>query len=109
VRRWFWPYAILAVLLSLLGLAALGTLLFGGAPGEATAQFAEADAAVIEPMRRFLISMLEMVVPMDLPTWFKDVYAVLVMIALVAIVLSFGVGLLLMPIFYALYRGRDAD
>jgi len=99
----------LAVLLSLLGLAALATLLFGGGPGETSAQFAEADAGVIQPMRRFLISMLEMVAPMDLPVWFKDVYAVLVMIALVAIMLSLGVGLLLLPIFYALYRGREVD
>jgi hypothetical protein len=109
VRRWLWPYAILAVLLSLLAVAALGTLLFGEGPGSAGAQLAVADAAVIEPMTRFLISMLEMVAPVDLPAWFKQVYAVLVMIALVGITLSLGVGLLLLPVFYALYRGRDAD
>jgi hypothetical protein len=100
---------MLAVVLLLLGVAALGTLVTGGGPGEATAQFAEADAAVIQPMRGFLISMLEMIAPMDLPAWFKDVYAVLVMIALVAIALSLVVGMLLLPIFYALYRGRDTD
>lgn len=109
MRRWLWPYAILAVLLSLLGLAALGLLLFGDGPQGAGAQLAIADATVIEPMKAFLIAMLEMVAPIDLPAWFKQVYAVLVMIALVGITLSLGVGLLLLPIFYALYRGRDLD
>jgi hypothetical protein len=109
VRRWLWPYAILAVLLSLLGLAALGVLVVGEGPGGAAAQLAVADATVIEPMTRFLISMLEMVAPIDLPAWFKQAYAILVMIALVGITLSLGVGLLLLPVFYALYRGRDAD
>jgi hypothetical protein len=96
-------------LLSLLGLAALGVLLVGEGPGGAAARLAAADAAVIEPMTRFLISMLEMVAPIDLPAWFKQVYAVLVMIALIGITLSLGVGLLLLPVFYALYRGRDSD
>lgn len=109
VRRWLWPYAILAVLLSLLGLATLGVVLFGEGPGTVGARLAVADAAVIEPMMRFLISMLEMVAPIDLPGWFKQVYAVLVMIALVGIALSLGVGLLLLPVFYALYRERDSD
>ena len=108
MRRWLWPYAILAVLLSLLGLAGLGVVLFGEGPGAASAQFATADAAVIEPMTRFLISMLEMISPIDLPAWFKQAYAILVMIALVDIILALGVGLLLLPIFYALYRGRES-
>lgn len=109
MRRWLWPYAILAVLLLLLGLAMLGVLFVGEGPGAAAAQLAVVDATVIEPMTRFLISMLDMVAPIDLPPWFKQVYAVLVMVALVGITLSLGVGLLLLPVFYALYRGRDSD
>jgi hypothetical protein len=108
-RRWLWPYAIFAVLLSLLGLAALSTVLLGGGADRAGAQFVAADAAVIEPLKGFLISMLEMIAPFDLPAWFKQVYAVLVMIALVGITLSLGVGMLLLPVFYALYRGRESD
>ncbi len=93
----------------MLGMTALGTMLAGDGADRAASQFAVADAAVIEPMNRFLISMLEMIAPFELPSWFKQIYAVLVMIALVGITLSLGVGLLLLPVFYALYRGRDAD
>jgi hypothetical protein len=53
--------------------------------------------------------MLEMVAPVDLPAWFKQLYAVLVLIALGGLVLSFVVGLILLPVFYALFRGRASD
>lgn len=109
MRRWLWPYAILAVVLSLLGIAALAYLLLGQGTARAGAQIAVADAVMIEPLKNFLISMLEVVAPVDLPAWFKEVYAILVMVALVGFMLSLMVGLLLLPVFYALYRERGDD
>lgn len=108
MRRWLWPYAILAVVLTVIGGAAAIFLLAGLGPDRAGAQFAVADAVVIEPMKQFLITMLEMIAPVELPAWFKQAYAVLVLIALAGFVLSIAVGLLLLPVFYALYRGRGS-
>ena len=107
MRRWFWPYAILAILLLLLGLFALSTALTGIGPGRIDAQIAVADATVIEPSKRFLVSMLDMVAPFDVPPWAKNLYAVLVLVALGGMVLSTVVGVLLLPVFYALYRSRE--
>lgn len=109
MRRWFWPYAILAIVLSGIGLAAFVFFVAGQGPDRVGAQFAVANAVVVEPAMRFLITMLEMVAPVDLPAWFKQTYAVLVLIALAGLALSVVAGLLLLPVFYALYRGRDAD
>lgn len=108
MRRWFWPYAILAIVLSTMGMVAVGFFALGLGPDKAGAQFAAANAVAIEPARQFLIGMLEMVAPVDLPAWFKQVYAVLVLIALGGFVLSLFVGLFLLPVFYALYRDRRA-
>ncbi len=105
MRRWFWPYAILAVVLTLAGAAGAGSLLALGGIDRIGGQIAMANATLVEPAMRFLISALEMVAPFDLPGWFKDLYAVLVMIVIVGLLLSIGLGLLLLPIFYALYRG----
>lgn len=107
MRRWLWPYAILVVVLSVLGIVALGTMVMGGGAERAGAQLAVADAMVVEPIMDFLIKMLEMVAPIDLPNWFKQVYAVLAMIAVVGLALSLVLGLVLLPVFYALYRGAD--
>ena len=95
----------MAVALSLVGVIALAFVMLGMGPDRAAAQLEVADAVLIEPMMRFLISMLDMVAPVDLPLWFKNVYAVLVMVALGGFALSVTVGLLLLPVFYALYRG----
>jgi multidrug efflux pump subunit AcrB len=46
-----------------------------------------------------------MVAPFELPGWFKDLYAVLVVIVIAGLLLSIVLGLLLLPVFYALYRG----
>jgi hypothetical protein len=109
VRRWFWPYAILAIVLSTMGLIAAVFFALGLGPDRAGAQFAAANAIAIEPAMRFLITMLEMVAPVDLPVWFKQVYAVLVLVALGGFVLSLFVGIFLLPVFYALYRERGSD
>lgn len=109
MRRWLWPYAIMAVVLSCAGLVALAFMMLGLGPDRVGAQLSVANAVLIEPVMRFLISMLEMIAPIDLPAWFKQVYAVLVLVALVGLALSIAVGLLLLPVFYALYRGADSD
>jgi hypothetical protein len=105
VRRWLWPYAILAVVLSFVGLVALAFLVMGMGPERAGAQLGVLNAVLVQPVMQFLISMLEMIAPVELPAWFKQLYAVLVMVALCGFALSLLVGLLLLPIFYALYRG----
>jgi hypothetical protein len=99
----------LAIVLSVIGLAAFVFFVVGQGADRAGAQFAVANAVVVVPAMRFLITMLEMVAPADLPTWFKQGYAVLVLIALAGLVLSVVAGLLLLPVFYALYRSRGAD
>lgn len=104
MRRWFWPYAILAVLLTLAGGLGAVTMLLGGGVDRVGGQIAVANATVVEPTMRFLISTLEMVAPFELPAWFKDLYAVLVVIVIGGLVLSTVLGLLLLPVFYALYR-----
>ena len=111
VRRWLWPYAMLAAILSLFGIGMLFTMLAGSGADRVGAQLSVANAVAIEPMMRFLISMLEMVAPIDLPAWFKDLYAIVAMVALVGLALSAVMGLLLLPVFYALYRGErhEAD
>jgi hypothetical protein len=106
MRRWLWPYAILAAVLSLIGLAALVSVVFATGADRAGAQLSAAQAVAIEPMTRFLISMLEMLAPIELPGWFKELYAVLALIALAGLALSAVMGLVLMPVFYALYRSE---
>jgi hypothetical protein len=105
LRRWFWPYAILAVVLTLAGAAGAGTLLADGGIDRIGGQVAIANATVVEPATRFLVSALEMAAPFDLPGWFKDLYAVLALVAIGGLLLSIVLGLLLLPVFYALYRG----
>ncbi|MEQ1866405.1 MAG: hypothetical protein ABL996_17335 [Micropepsaceae bacterium] len=111
MRRWLWPYAMLAAILSLVGIGMLFTMLAGSGADRVGAQLSVANAVAVEPMMRFLISMLEMVAPVDLPAWFKDLYAILAMVALAGLALSAVMGLLLLPVFYALYRGErhEAD
>lgn len=111
MRRWLWPYAVLAAVLSLIALGVLFAMLLGSGVDRVGAQLSVANAVAIEPMMRFLISMLEMIAPVDLPAWFKDLYAVLALVALVGLALSAVMGLLLLPVFYALYRGgrHEAD
>ena len=109
VRRWLWPYAILAALLSLLGVGALYYAVLGSGSERMGARVEAANAVAIEPAMRFLISMLDMIAPVDLPQWFKDLYAILVLIAGVGLTLSIVMGLLLLPVFYALYRGAARD
>jgi hypothetical protein len=98
-------------MLSLVGMGMLFMMFVGTGADRVGAQLSAANAVAIEPMMRFLISMLEMVAPVDLPAWFKDLYAILAMVALVGLALSAVMGLLLLPVFYALYRGerREAD
>jgi hypothetical protein len=107
MRRWLWPYAMLAVLLSLVGLVTLAFLVVGLGPDRAVVQLSVFDVVVIEPAMRLLISILDMIAPFDLPAWFKRLYAVLALIALAGLILSAAVGLLLLPVFYALYRDAD--
>lgn len=107
MRRWLWPYAILAALLSLMGVVAFVYMLFGLGAERAGARLEVANAVAVEPVMRFLTSMLDMVAPFDLPAWFKDLYAVLVLVAGVGLTLSVTMGLLLLPVFYALYRGAS--
>lgn len=109
MRRWLWPYAILAVVLSLLGLAALLFFALGSGAERAAAQFAVADSTVVAPLKGFLITMLDMIAPVELPPWLKEAYAVLVIVALAGFVLSLALGLVLLPVFYALYRGTGSD
>jgi len=104
MRRRFWPYAMLAVVISLLGLAAMGWLFADVGPDRAGAQLTAANASVVEPVVLYVFSLIGMVVPFDLPDWFKNLYAILVLVALVGLGLSTVVGLLLLPVFYALYR-----
>ena len=106
MRRWLWPYAMLAIMLTLIGLGVLFATVSGMGLEQAGAELAAANTFAIEPLRQFLISMLEMLVPIDLPAWFKSLYATLVVVALVGLVLSIVTGLLLLPIFYAL-ASRD--
>jgi hypothetical protein len=109
VRRWLWPYAILAVVLSLLGLAALLFFVLGGGAERVGAQLAVADATVVAPLKNFLITMLDLIAPVELPPWLKEVYAVLVIVAVAGFCLSLILGLVLLPVFYALYRSADSD
>jgi integral membrane sensor domain MASE1 len=104
LRRWFWPYAILAVVLTVAGGMGAGMMLSGGGVDRIGGQIAVANATVVEPVMRFLVSTLEMVAPFDVPAWFKDLYAVLVMVVIGGLLLSAVLGLLLLPVFYALYR-----
>ena len=106
MRRWLWPYAILAVLLSLIGIFALAYVLLGLGPDRAGARLAVANASVVEPVMDYVSAMVGMIAPFDLPPWFKNLYAGLVLVAVVGLALSLTVGLLLLPVFYALYRQR---
>jgi integral membrane sensor domain MASE1 len=107
LRRWLWPYAILAVALSLLGLMGLLYAAFGLGTERIGARVATTSAVAIEPMMRVLISALDMVAPFELPGWLKNLYAILVIIAGAGLVVSGVMGLVLLPVFYALYRTRD--
>ena len=109
VRRWLWPYAILAALLSLLGIGVLLSVILGSGGERTMARLSRADVAVIEPAKRFLVSMLEMIAPFDVPPWVEDLYAILAFIAVGGLMLSAVMGVLLLPIFYALYRGERRD
>jgi hypothetical protein len=104
LRRWFWPYAILAVVLTVLGAFGAWSLLRGIGIDRVGGQFAAANATVVEPTMRFMISTLEMVAPFDVPAWLKQVYGVLVVVVIGGLALSTMLGLLLLPVFYALYR-----
>ena len=109
MRRWLWPYAIMAIVLTVLGLAAMVYTVAGVGVDRAGAQIALANAHVIQPAKQFLVGMIDMVAPVGLPDWFKQVFAVLVLIAVIGLALSLALGLLLMPVFYALYRGAERD
>ncbi len=102
--RWFWPYAILVVVLTVLGAFGVGSLVFGAGIDRISGQVATANAIVVEPTMRFMISALEMVAPFDVPAWLKQVYGVLVVVVIGGLALSTVLGLLLLPVFYALYR-----
>lgn len=104
MRRWLWPYAIMAVLLTLVGAFGAGTVLFGSGIDRIGGQIAVANATVVEPTMRFLVSTLEMIAPFELPGWFKGLYSALVVIVIAGLCLSMVLGLLLLPVFYALYR-----
>lgn len=107
MQRWLWPYAILAIVLLVIGIFALATAVTGIGPDRIDAQVAITDATVIQPSKRFLVSVLDMVAPFDVPPWAKNVYATLVLIAVAGMALSLVVGVLLLPVFYALYRSRE--
>ena len=107
MKRWLWPYAILAVVLLLMGIFGLVTAATGIGPDRMDAQIAVADATLVQPAKRFLVSMLDMIAPFDLPGWAKGLYATLVLIAVAGMALSLAVGVLLLPVFYALYRDRS--
>jgi integral membrane sensor domain MASE1 len=109
LRRWLWPYAILAALLSLAGIGALSVMVLGSGAERAAANLSMANVVIVEPGKRFLVSMLEMIAPFDLPNWVKDVYAILALVAIVGLFLSAVMGMLLLPVFYALYRGAHRD
>jgi len=109
MRRWFWPYAILAVLLLLIGVFALVYMVLGIGPERAGAQLSVANASVVQPMMDYVSAMVGMIAPFDVPPWLKDLYAGLVLVAVVGLGLSLTVGLLLLPVFYALYRQGDRD
>ncbi|MCE9524231.1 MAG: hypothetical protein K8S25_17570 [Alphaproteobacteria bacterium] len=109
MRRWLWPYAILAAVLSLVGIAALLLALSGSGGARAMAQLSVVNVVAIEPLKNFFVSMLEMIAPFDIPTWVKDLYATLGLIAVVGIILSAAMGMLLLPVFYVLYRQSRLD
>ena len=80
------------------------------AGGERTmARLTVADATVIEPGKQFLVSVLHMIAPFDVPQWVEDLYAVLAVIVVVGLLLSSVMGVLLLPVFYALYRSAHRE
>ncbi len=108
MRRWLWPYAVLAVVLSLFGLFAAVYALLGVGPDRAAATFASWHAVVIEPFAGFLGAMLETIAPFEVSPALKQVFVVLVLIALAGLTLALVFGLILLPVFYALYRSRGS-
>ena len=76
---------------------------------EVLANRATADAVVIEPAKRALIYLLDVISPFDLPGWIKGLYANLVVLAVAAMALSLVMGVLLLPVFYAVYRGSRPE
>lgn len=109
MHRWLWPYAILAVLLTAAGAATIIATLSGLGDARLFAKVAAADAVVIEPAKRALIYLLEVISPFDLPAWIKSAYANLVVLAVAAMALSLVMGILLLPVFYAVYRGSRPE
>ena len=107
MRQWLWPYALLAITLTVLALFFLTTMVIGAGIDRAGAQLVAANAVVIEPAKGILISMLDMVAPFSIPGWLKQLYANLVLIALVGLVFATVAGLFLLPVFYALYRSSE--
>lgn len=106
MRRWFWPYAILTVVIVVISCILMFTVVSGLGVERAGAQVSVTYARIVEPGVRFLTQMVNVIAPFDLPPWLKDVYAILMMIVVVGMALSIVVGLLLLPVFYALYRSR---
>lgn len=109
MRRWLWPYAILAVVLTAAGAATIIATLNGLGDARLFAKVAAADAVVIEPAKRALIYLLDIISPFDLPGWIKGLYANLVVLAVAAMALSLVMGVLLLPVFYAVYRGSRPE
>jgi hypothetical protein len=106
VRRWLWPYAILTVVLVVIGCIMLFTVVSGLGVERTGAQASVAYAKVVEPGMRFVTSMVGIIAPFDVPQWLKELYAALILVAIAGIGLSIVVGLLLLPVFYALYRSQ---
>ena len=109
MRRWLWPYALFAVALTGLGIFALVTVLSGWEFHRLAAQLTATDALLIQPAKGFLISVLDLIAPFTVPEWAKSLYANLVMLAVFALAFSATAGLLLLPIFYAVYRGAQRN
>ncbi|MEQ1754115.1 MAG: hypothetical protein ABL973_08270 [Micropepsaceae bacterium] len=109
MRRWLWPYALLAIVLTLMGAGLMVSMLTSLGDARIGGRIAAADALVIEPAKGVLISLLDFIAPFEVPGWVKTLYANLVILAGGAMVLSLAMGILLLPIFYAVYRGSRPD
>lgn len=109
MRRWLWPYAILTVIIVVIAVAVLSSIVSGVGVDRAGGEMSATYAKVVEPGVRFMTSLVNVIAPFDLPVWVKELYATLMLIAVVGTVLALGVGILLVPVFYALYRSRMRD
>jgi hypothetical protein len=92
--------------LVVVGCITLFTVVAGQGLDRTGAQASVAYATVVEPGMRFVTSMVGVIAPIDVPQWLKELYAALIMIALFGIALSVVLCLLLLPVFYALYRSQ---